>query len=77
LAYYQVQVSGVLDPRWSEYIGGMEIMSNVGTDNKVMTTLSGELIDQAALLGVLNHLYNLGLPLLLVECRETNSGSAQ
>lgn len=71
MAYYQVQVKGALDPRWSEYVGGMQIVSNVGTDNKVVTTLSGELIDQAALLGVLNHLYNLGLPLLLVECRET------
>ena len=72
MAYYHLQVKGTLDPRWSEYVGGMQISSSVEPDNKVTTTLSGELIDQAALLGVLNHLYNLGLPLLLVECRESD-----
>jgi hypothetical protein len=32
-----------------------------------VTTLMGELRDQAALLGVLNSLYDLGFPLLRVE----------
>jgi hypothetical protein len=33
-----------------------------------VTTLMGELSDQAALAGVLNTLYELHLPLLSVEC---------
>jgi hypothetical protein len=32
-----------------------------------VTTLSGELSDQAALMGVLNALYDMGFPLLRVE----------
>jgi hypothetical protein len=34
-----------------------------------VTELTGQLMDQAALYGVLVTLYNLGLPLLSVECR--------
>jgi hypothetical protein len=34
-----------------------------------VTTLSGQAVDQAALMGLLNSLYDLGLPLLSVECR--------
>jgi hypothetical protein len=33
-----------------------------------VTVLTGEFRDQAALAGVLNTLYDLGLPLLSVEC---------
>jgi hypothetical protein len=34
------------------------------------TVLEGALPDQAALIGVLKGLYDLGMPLLLVECVE-------
>jgi hypothetical protein len=37
-------------------------------DQAPVTTLCGPLRDQAALLGVLNTLYDLHLPLLSVEC---------
>ena len=33
----------------------------------IVTTLTGELVDQAALMGVLNSLYDMGYPLLKVE----------
>ncbi len=33
-----------------------------------VTILMGSVADQAALFGVLNQLYNLGLPLLSVQC---------
>ncbi|HSN75491.1 MAG TPA: hypothetical protein VL334_10475, partial [Anaerolineae bacterium] len=38
------------------------------TDGAPVTVLSGQFQDQAALAGVLNTLYDLGLPLLSVEC---------
>jgi hypothetical protein len=40
------------------------------------TVLEGPLPDQAALIGVLKGLYDLGLPLLLVECVEDNGEGA-
>lgn len=63
---YQITVSGRLEPDWADYLGGLTItVDDRGPD--ITTTLSGELIDQAALMGVLNNLYGLGLLLLTVE----------
>jgi len=45
-----------------------------GKDTPETTTLEGRLLDQAALTGVINTLYDLGLPLVSVECLDcTNS----
>jgi hypothetical protein len=55
-AVYVIRVSGILDEKWSDYLGGI-------------TILEGELIDQAALLGVLNALYDYHYPLISVERR--------
>ena len=46
-------------------------LSAVEADHPV-TTLEGELSDQAALAGVLNTLYELHLPVLLVKRLELN-----
>jgi hypothetical protein len=37
-----------------------------------ISTLTGRLADQAALIGVLNSLYDIGCPILSVEYRETD-----
>jgi hypothetical protein len=42
-----------------------------------VTELSGRLLDQAALLGVLRRLYDLRLPLLSVTCREAQGPTAR
>jgi len=47
-------------------MGGLEI-SVAGSQDQPVTTLAGELRDQAALIGVLNGLYSLGYALLSVE----------
>ena len=67
---YSIQVSGFLDKSWSDRLGGLEILccEPEGSDGPPVTILTGELIDQAALLGVLNALYNWRYPLLSVEC---------
>lgn len=63
---YTIRVQGPLDATWSEQLGGMRITIN-GTGRRAVTVLVGRLTDQAALLGVLNTLYELGLPLLSVD----------
>jgi hypothetical protein len=65
-ASYLIRVQGAIEPNWSELMGGLEI-TVVGTGNRTLTELSGRLSDQAALIGVLNALYDLGLPILSVE----------
>ncbi len=63
---YTIQVQGRLDLSWSDQLGGMRITVS-GTGRHAVTMLAGRLADQAALLGVLNALYDLGFPLLSVE----------
>jgi hypothetical protein len=62
-----IRVRGALSSDWSDRLGGMRIVVIRGGRNTI-TELMGRLADQAALHGVLAALYELGLPLLSVEC---------
>ena len=60
---YRVRIGGHLDPAWSTWFEGLVIVQEAdGT-----TTLTGPLVDQAALYGLLGRLRDLGAPLLTVE----------
>ena len=61
-ASYRIRVKGQVGPEWSEWFGGMTITC----DETNETTLSGQMVDQAALYGILNKIRDLGLPLLSV-----------
>ena len=71
-AEYRITVIGFLDESWSDRLGGLEIMNTepIQGQEKTTVTLTGKIADQAALLGVLNALYNMRLPLVAVECLE-------
>lgn len=60
---FEIRVKGQLDSRWSEWLEGLEIRL---LENGEMI-LFGPIIDQAALLGVLNKLSHLNLALLSVN----------
>jgi hypothetical protein len=60
---YQILVGGHLDDRWADWLGGLSIQRQEdGT-----TLLTGSLVDQAALHGVLARIRDLALPLLSVH----------
>jgi hypothetical protein len=63
---YRIRVHGRLGASWAGRLGDMTITVRHAADQQV-TTLTGEIVDQAALLGVLNTLYDMGFPLLKVE----------
>jgi hypothetical protein len=65
-ATYRIQVQGHLGQHWADYLGGLSILVS-GEPNRAVTTLSGHVLDQAALFGILNSLYDMGYPLLCVE----------
>ncbi len=67
-AVYRIRVFGVLDPAWSDRLQGMKVSIIQSEQHPDCTELSGWLADQAALMGVLQELYNCGIPLLHVEC---------
>ena len=66
-AKYQIIIEGRLDQEWSDYLQGMTIAIEGSRGQLPITTLAGQLVDQAALLGVLNALYDLGMALLSVQ----------
>jgi hypothetical protein len=63
-----IRVQGALDPRWSDRLDGLQVAVCADRAAGATTELRGELLDQAALVGVLTTLYNLRLPLLEVAC---------
>jgi hypothetical protein len=63
---YEICVQGVLPAEWSSRLEGMAIVTRIHEDGVPVTTLTGDLADQAALAGVLDHLYSLRLPVLSV-----------
>ena len=66
-ATYRIRVKGHIDESLSDQLGGMIITRVFTADKQPMTILIGRLMDQAALSGVLNELYELHLPLITVE----------
>ncbi len=63
-ATYQIKVPGRLDENLSDWVEGMTITVEREDDGSTITTLTGVLVDQAALQGLLRRLYTLGLPLI-------------
>jgi len=73
-AEYKISVMGFLEDSYSDRLGGLSIQATQydQQSGKLITILRGQVVDQAALLGVLNTLYNMRMPLLSVECLEIN-----
>jgi len=59
---YEIRLKGHLDDRWADWFGGMTITLEDNGD----TLLTGAVIDQAALHGLLRKVRDLGLPLVSV-----------
>jgi hypothetical protein len=59
---YEIRLKGHLDARWANRFEGLSLC--YGSDGT--TVLSGPVVDQAALHGVLRKVRDLGLPLLSV-----------
>lgn len=82
---YQICVEGRISQRWLAWFEGLAISTTEEHPGQAggcsaITTLSGVLPDQAALAGLLQKLYTLGLPLLEVrrkeaECADSTAGN--
>jgi hypothetical protein len=59
---YAIRFKGHLDDRWTAWFGGLTVtLENTGD-----TLLTGPVVDQAALHGLLRKVRNLGMPLISV-----------
>jgi hypothetical protein len=64
---YRIRVIGYLDESWSDRLAGLHITKSSPKDQVPVTSLAGQLRDQAELAGVLNTLYEMHLTLRSVE----------
>ena len=62
LEYYEIRLKGHLDSQWTDWFGGLTI--TLEDDD---TLLTGPVVDQAALHGLLKKVRDLGMPLLSVN----------
>jgi hypothetical protein len=62
-AIYQIRLKGHLGPQWTDWFEGLTITLQKDGD----TLLTGPLVDQAALHGLLKKIRDLGMPLLSVN----------
>lgn len=60
---YKIRIKGHFDDRWADWFEGLTITREENGD----TLLTGLVVDQAALYGVLRKVRDLGLPLLSVN----------
>lgn len=60
---YQIRIEGHLDNEWTDWFGGLTISLEENRD----TLLTGPIIDQAALFGLLKKVRDLGMPLVSVN----------
>jgi len=63
---YQIRIKGHLGRQWTDWFEGLTITQEENGD----TLLTGPVVDQAALYGLLRKVRDLGMPLLSVICIE-------
>ena len=63
---YQIRIKGHLGREWTDWFGGLTLTT---LDNGEML-LTGPVVDQSALYGLLKKVRDVGMPLLSVMCIE-------
>lgn len=65
---YQIRIAGQLGSRWADWFEGLTITLDGGD-----TLITGPVVDQAALHGLLKRVRDLGMPLVSVSPSEAGS----
>lgn len=64
---YEIQLEGHLDENWASQFEGFTLSHQLDPQNQATTRLTGEGVDQSALLACLNQLHHIGVKLIGVE----------
>ena len=62
---YRIRIEGLVDPKWSVWLNGLVIAVEDGSPP--ITNMSGPIVDQAKLRGIMNKLWDLNLAVISVE----------
>ena len=68
---YEIHVKGYLDSSWSEWLDGLEVKLSENGE----TVIFGPIVDQSALMGVLNKLARMSLS--IISLNEVNAKNHQ
>ena len=69
---YQIRIKGHLGRQWTDWFGGLAIT----LEDNGETLLTGPVVDQAALYGLLRKVRDLGVPLLSINRVEPGQADA-
>ncbi len=72
-ANYKICMKGHLGERWSLAFEGLELRADFSSDGSPITVLTGPIVDQSALYGLVARIRDLGLTLILVQRLGTES----
>jgi hypothetical protein len=67
-AVFVIRIQGEIGEGWAGYLSARTISTAHGGAGFPVTVLTTEPMDQAGLVGLINHVNMLGLPLVSVEC---------
>ncbi len=70
---YHIRLKEKLDQHWSDWLGGLKMIHEANGE----TVLAGEVVDQAALHGLLTKVRDLHLTLISVSPVEVDSSSKE
>jgi len=73
MTVYRIRFKEQLDQRWSAWLGGLEVIHEANGE----TVLTGEVVDQAALYGLISKVRDLHLTLISVSPLEADSPSKE
>lgn len=66
-AVFYIEVKGKVDKSLSESLGAMKISHHMRGDKTIVSRLEGEILDQAALFGIMNTLYEMRFPVIIIK----------
>ena len=69
---YQIRIKGHLGRQWADWFGGLTIT----LEDNGETLLTGPVVDQAALYGLLKKVRDVAMPLLSVVCVKAGQAEA-
>src|SRR2546426_9904256 len=70
---YQIRIKGHLGREWTDWVGGLTL----SLEDNGETLLTGPVVDQAALYGLLRKVRDVAMPLLSVVCMKPDQAVAK
>jgi len=64
---FLIEVKGKIDKNLSDTLGDLKISHNTIDEKTTVSRLHGEVLDQAALMGILNALYEMRFPIVSLK----------